>query len=49
VILGANGVLTALLKRFGGGAGGGSLSIKKETVANTQAPLFNVTIAVADA
>jgi len=49
VILGANGELTALLKRFGGGAGGGSLSIKKEMVANTQSPLFNVTTAVADA
>ncbi|TSD64811.1 M28 family peptidase [Inquilinus sp. KBS0705] len=49
IVLGANGELTNLLKRFGGGAGGASLSIKKEVAVNTQAPLFNVTTAVADA
>jgi hypothetical protein len=48
-ILGANGELGPLLKRFGGSAGGASISIKKETVANPLAPLFNITTAIADA
>jgi hypothetical protein len=48
-ILAANGELGALLRRFGGSQGTGSLSIKKETAANALAPLFNVTTAVADA
>nr|WP_294942318.1 M28 family peptidase [uncultured Mucilaginibacter sp.] len=51
VILAANGEIAALLKRFGGQnpSGGGVLAIKKPAENNTDAPVFNITTAVADA
>ncbi|AMR31043.1 hypothetical protein A0256_06185 [Mucilaginibacter sp. PAMC 26640] len=49
-ILAANGELGPLLKRFGSSVRGGRLVIKKETAekVNPNAPVFNVTLAVAD-
>lgn len=50
IILGANGELAALLKRFGGNnPGGGGIAIKKPVDANAPAPVFNITTAMADA
>ena len=49
-ILAANGELGPLLKRFGSSVRGARLSVKKEggTKMNTTAPVFNITLAVAD-
>ncbi|OOQ61236.1 M28 family peptidase [Mucilaginibacter pedocola] len=50
VILGANGEIGTLLKRFGGrNPSGGALAIKKAADANAAAPVFNVSTAVAEA
>jgi hypothetical protein len=50
-VLAANGELGPLLKRFGSSVRGGRLSIKKDGGAklNSTAPVFNVTIGLADA
>jgi hypothetical protein len=50
-ILAANGELGPILKRFGSSVRGGRLSIKKDGGAklNTAVPVFNVTLAIADA
>jgi hypothetical protein len=50
-ILAANGELGPLLKRFGSSVRGGRLAIKKDggVKLNATAPVFNVTLAVADA
>jgi Zn-dependent M28 family amino/carboxypeptidase len=48
IVLAANGELGALLKRFGGNAPGARMSIKKDVVANPLAPVFNVTLDIAN-